>query len=153
MVMSPIIGGSGGGRTWARSGAHAPRGAYDPSGYIPIRVAVGRNDNNALYDLPGLQRAYAALKPGGRLCVWSGFVNTVTAELGAADQFSLAQSRVLDLLDLNDVKLYTALLPHENLPVDLIFTQRKILGLVLFLRSLGASLPVMRMLKKYENRG
>jgi len=80
-------------------------------------------------------------------------LNTVTAELGAADQFSLAQSRVLDLLDLNDVKLYTALLPHENLPVDLIFTQRKILGLVLFLRSLGASLPVMQMLKKYENRG
>jgi len=50
------------------------------------------------------------------------------------------------------VKLYTALLPHENLPVDLIFTQRKIIGLVLFLRSLGASLPVMQMLKVYENR-
>jgi len=80
-------------------------------------------------------------------------LKTVTAELGAADTFSLAQSRVFDLLDLNDVKLYTALLPHENLPVDLIFTQRKIIGLVLFLRSLGASLPVMQMLKVYENRG
>ena len=77
----------------------------------------------------------------------------VTAELGAADTFSLAQSSVFDLLDLNDVKLYTALLPHENLPVDLIFTQRKIIGLVLFLRSLGASLPVMEMLKAYQNRG
>ena len=65
-------------------------------------------------------------------------LKTVTAELAAADTFSLAQSRVFDLLDLNDVKLYTALLPHENLPVDLIFTQRKIIGLVLFLRSLGA---------------
>jgi hypothetical protein len=80
-------------------------------------------------------------------------LKTVTAELGEADTFSLAQSRVFDLLDLNDVKLYTALLPHENLPVDLIFTQRKIIGLVLFLRSLGASLPVMQMLKVYENRG
>jgi hypothetical protein len=80
-------------------------------------------------------------------------LKTVTAELGEAGTFSLAQSRVFDLLDLNDVKLYTALLPHENLPVDLIFTQRKIIGLVLFLRSLGASLPVMQMLKVYENRG
>jgi hypothetical protein len=44
-------------------------------------------------------------------------------------------------------------LPHENLPIDLIFTQRKIIGLVLFLRSLGASLPVMQALKNYENRG
>ena len=80
-------------------------------------------------------------------------LKTVTSELGAADTFSLAQSRVFDLLDLNNVKLYTALLPHENLPVDLIFTQRKIIGLVLFLRSLGASLPVMQMLKAYQSRG
>ena len=80
-------------------------------------------------------------------------LETVTAELAAADTFSLAQSRVFDLLDLNDVKLYSALLPHENLPVDLVFTQRKIIGIVLFLRSLGASLPVMQMLKTYENRG
>ena len=81
-------------------------------------------------------------------------LETVTAELAAAaDTFSLAQSRVFDLLDLNDVKLYAALLPHENLPVDLVFTQRKIIGLVLFLRSLGTSLPVMQMLKTYENRG
>lgn len=80
-------------------------------------------------------------------------LNIVTDELGTADLFSLAQSRVFDLLDVNDVKLYTALLPHENLPVDLIFTQRKIIGLVLFLRSLGASLPILKMLQKYENRG
>ena len=80
-------------------------------------------------------------------------LNIVTDELGTADIFSLAQSRVFDLLDVNDVKLYTALLPHENLPVDLIFTQRKIIGLVLFLRSLGASLPILQMLKTYENRG
>jgi hypothetical protein len=80
-------------------------------------------------------------------------LNIVTDELGTADLFSLAQSRVFDLLDVNDVKLYTALLPYENLPVDLIFTQRKIIGLVLFLRSLGASLPVLKMLQKYENRG
>jgi predicted unusual protein kinase regulating ubiquinone biosynthesis (AarF/ABC1/UbiB family) len=80
-------------------------------------------------------------------------LNTVMAELAATDMFSFAQSRVFDLLDLNDVQLYTALLPHENLPVDLIFTQRKIIGLILFLRSLGASLPVTQMLKVYENRG
>ena len=80
-------------------------------------------------------------------------LKTVTSELGAADTFSLARSRVFDLLELNDVKLYTALLPHENLPVDLIFTQRKIIGLVLFLRSLGGSLPVMEMLEAYQSRG
>ena len=59
-------------------------------------------------------------------------LKTVTVELGAAGTFSLAQSRVFDLLDLNDAKLYTALLPHENLPVDLIFTQRKIMDLFCF---------------------
>ena len=80
-------------------------------------------------------------------------LNTVTTELGMAEQFSLAQSQVFDLLDLNDMKLYTALLPHENLPVDLIFTQRKIIGLVLFLRSLGARLPILQMFKNYENLG
>ena len=80
-------------------------------------------------------------------------LNTVTTELAMTEQFSLAQSHVFDLLDLNDVKLYTALLPHENLPVDLIFAQRKIIGLVLFLRSLGASLPILQMFKTYENRG
>jgi len=79
-------------------------------------------------------------------------LETVTAELRETDLFSLATSRVFDLLDLNDVKLYTALLPHENLPVDLIFTQRKIIGLILFLRSLGAELPVPNMLRAYSNR-
>jgi predicted unusual protein kinase regulating ubiquinone biosynthesis (AarF/ABC1/UbiB family) len=76
-------------------------------------------------------------------------LRTVLSELKAADLFSLANTRVFELLDLNDIKLYTALLPHENLPVDLIFTQRKIIGFVLFLRSLGAQLPVLQILTNY----
>ena len=79
-------------------------------------------------------------------------IETVIDDLSKSPLFSLADSRVFDLLDLNDVKLYTALLPHENLPVDLIFTQRKIIGLVLFLRTLNTQLPIMEILKGYQRQ-
>ena len=79
-------------------------------------------------------------------------IETVIDDLSKSPLFSLADSRVFDLLDLNDVKLYTALLPHENLPVDLIFTQRKIIGLVLFLRTLNSQLPIMEILEGYQRQ-
>ena len=34
-----------------------------------------RKSNDALYDLKGLQSAWAALRPGGILAVWSSFPN------------------------------------------------------------------------------
>lgn len=44
-----------------------------------------RKSNDALYDLPGLRAAYAALSPGGVLAVWSSFPNDkFTARLRTA---------------------------------------------------------------------
>jgi spermidine synthase len=44
-----------------------------------------RKSNDALYDLPGLRAAHAALSPGGVLAVWSSFpYDKFTAQLGKA---------------------------------------------------------------------
>jgi len=65
----------------------ASRGAYDA---ILLDVDNGpegltRKSNDALYDLKGLQAAYAALAPGGILAVWSSFPNDkFTKRLGKA---------------------------------------------------------------------
>ncbi|MEH2480813.1 spermidine synthase [Nitrobacteraceae bacterium AZCC 2146] len=63
----------------------AGRGSYDA---ILLDVDNGpegltRKSNDALYDLKGLQAAYAALSPGGVLAVWSSGPNDkFTARLG-----------------------------------------------------------------------
>jgi spermidine synthase len=65
----------------------AGRGHYDA---ILLDVDNGpegltRKSNDALYDLKGLQAAYAALAPGGILAVWSSFPNDkFTRRLGKA---------------------------------------------------------------------
>ncbi|MDB5565804.1 MAG: putative spermidine synthase [Tardiphaga sp.] len=65
----------------------AGRGSYDA---ILLDVDNGpegltRKSNDALYDLKGLQAAYAALSPGGVLTVWSSGPNDkFTARLGKA---------------------------------------------------------------------
>ncbi|MDB5500650.1 MAG: putative spermidine synthase [Tardiphaga sp.] len=65
----------------------AGRGQYDA---ILLDVDNGpegltRKSNDALYDLKGLQAAYAALAPGGILAVWSSFPNDkFTKRLGKA---------------------------------------------------------------------
>jgi spermidine synthase len=63
------------------------RGKYDA---ILLDVDNGpegltRKSNDALYDLPGLRAAHAALSPGGVLAVWSSFpYDKFTAQLGKA---------------------------------------------------------------------
>ena len=65
----------------------AARGAYDA---ILLDVDNGpegltRKSNDALYDLPGLRAAFAALSPGGVLAVWSSGPNDkFTARLRTA---------------------------------------------------------------------
>jgi len=44
------------------------------------------------------------------------------------------------------------MIPKKLLNGDFIFIQRKILGFLLFLKSLNASVPIIEILKRYNSR-
>ena len=53
-----------------------------------------RDDNDALYGLRGLNRAYDALKPGGVLTVWSAFTDTAFTQRMLKIGFQVEERRV-----------------------------------------------------------
>lgn len=52
------------------------------------------DDNNALYGMQGLKQAYAALKPGGVLTVWSASADPAFTQRLTATGFAVTQQRV-----------------------------------------------------------
>ena len=69
-------------------------------------------------------------------------------EISQNEFFDFQQSKVFEIITEEDLNLYFELIPSSCFGSDFIFIQRKIFGLILFFRAIGAKLPLLKILKQ-----
>ena len=69
-------------------------------------------------------------------------------EISQNEFFDFQQSKVFEITTEEDLNLYFELIPSSLFGSDFIFIQRKIFGLILFFRAIGAKLPLLKILKQ-----
>ena len=69
-------------------------------------------------------------------------------EISQNEIFDFQQSKVFEIITEEDLNLYFELIPSSLFGSDFIFIQRKIFGLILFFRAIGAQLPLLKILKQ-----
>ena len=77
-------------------------------------------------------------------------VATATEEISRHEVFDFQKSKVFELITEENLNLYLELIPSSVLGSDFIFIQRKILGLILFFRLIGARIPLLKILTKHS---
>jgi predicted unusual protein kinase regulating ubiquinone biosynthesis (AarF/ABC1/UbiB family) len=77
-------------------------------------------------------------------------VATATEEISRHEVFDFQKSKVFELITEENLNLYLELIPSSVLGSDFIFIQRKILGLILFFRVIGARIPLLKILIKHS---
>lgn len=77
-------------------------------------------------------------------------VATATEEISRHEIFDFQKSKVFELITEENLNLYLELIPSSVLGSDFIFIQRKILGLILFFRVIGARIPLLKILIKHS---
>ena len=79
-------------------------------------------------------------------------LDTVIEELKSNEDFNFSNSKVFNLINAEQLKKFQKMIPIKLLDGDFVFIQRKILGFLLFFHSLDASIPVLKILKRYNSR-
>ena len=74
-------------------------------------------------------------------------ISVTINELSKDETFDFQKSKVFQLILQENLNLYFDLIPSSVLGSDFIFIQRKIFGLILFFRSIGTKLPLLKILK------
>ena len=69
-------------------------------------------------------------------------------EISQNEIFDFQQSKVFEIITEEDLNLYFELIPRSLFGSDFIFIQRKIFGLILFFRAIGAKLPLLKILSQ-----
>ena len=78
-------------------------------------------------------------------------ISVTINELSKDETFDFQKSKVFQLIVQENLNLYFDLIPSSVLGSDFIFVQRKIFGLILFFRSIGTKLPLLKILKHQAN--
>ena len=79
-------------------------------------------------------------------------LDTVIEELKSNEDFNFSNSKVFNVINAEQLKKFQKMIPIKLLDGDFVFIQRKILGFLLFFHSLDASIPVLKILKRYNSR-
>ena len=74
-------------------------------------------------------------------------ISVTINELSKDETFDFQKSKVFQLIVQENLNLYFDLIPSSVFGSDFIFIQRKIFGLILFFRSIGTKLPLLKILK------
>ena len=77
-------------------------------------------------------------------------LDTIIVELKTNENFNFSNSKIFDLLEAENLQKFEKMIPKKLLNGDFVFIQRKILGFLLFFKSLNASVPFLQILKKYN---
>ena len=77
-------------------------------------------------------------------------VATAIEEITRHEVFDFQKSKIFELITEENLNLYLELIPSSVLGSDFIFIQRKILGLILFFRVIGARVPLLKILIKHS---
>ena len=78
-------------------------------------------------------------------------IDTIIEELRSDENFDFGNSKIFELIEAEKIKEFQKMLPQTLLDSDFIFIQRKILGFLLFFKSLNASIPILKILRKYNS--
>ena len=79
-------------------------------------------------------------------------LDTVIEELKSNEDFNFSNSKVFNLINAEQLKKFQKMIPIKLLDGDFVFIQRKIIGFLLFFHALNASVPVLKILKRYNSR-
>ena len=79
-------------------------------------------------------------------------IDTIINELKTDGNFDFSNSKIFDMIKAENLKKFEKMIPKKLLNGDFVFIQRKILGFLLFLKSLNASVPIIEILKRYNSR-
>jgi hypothetical protein len=79
-------------------------------------------------------------------------IDTIIDELKSNETFDFSNSKVFDLIEPEKLEKFQKMIPKKLLNGDFVFIQRKILGFVLFFKSIGVSIPILKTLKRYNLR-
>ena len=74
-------------------------------------------------------------------------ISVTINELSKDETFDFQKSKVFQLIVQENLNLYFDFIPSSVFGSDFIFIQRKIFGLILFFRSIGTKLPLLKILK------
>ena len=77
-------------------------------------------------------------------------IDTIIDELKTYENFNFSNSKIFDLIKAENLKKLEKMVPQKLLNGDFVFIQRKILGFLLFFKSLNASVPILQILKGYS---
>ena len=77
-------------------------------------------------------------------------IDTVIEELNFSENFNFADSKLFDLIEADKIKEFQKIIPQTLFDPDFIFIQRKILGFLLFFKSINASIPILNIIKEYD---
>ena len=77
-------------------------------------------------------------------------IDTVIEELKFSENFNFADSKLFDLIEADKIKEFQKIIPQTLFDPDFIFIQRKILGFLLFFKSINASIPILDIIKEYD---
>ena len=77
-------------------------------------------------------------------------IDTAIDELARNDNFDFASSKIFELIELEQLKEFHKIIPQTLLSADFVFIQRKILGFLLFFKSIEAKVPILKILEKYS---
>ena len=79
---------------------------------------------------------------------FDSIISIAINEISQNEFFDFQQSKVFEIITEEDLNLYFELIPSSLFGSDFIFIQRKIFGLILFFRAIGAKLPLLKILKQ-----
>ena len=83
--------------------------------------------------------------------IFDTIISVAINEISQNEIFDFQDSKVFELITEEDFNLYFELIPSSLFGPDFIFIQRKIFGLILFFRAIGAKLPLLKILKQQSN--
>ena len=78
-------------------------------------------------------------------------IDTIIEELRNDENFDFGNSKIFELIEAEKIKEFQKMVPTTLLESDFIFIQRKILGFLLFFKSLNASIPILKILRRYNS--
>ena len=87
----------------------------------------------------------------GSECLINELIDTIIEELRNDENFDFGNSKIFELIEAEKIKEFQKMVPQTLLDSDFIFIQRKILGFLLFFKSLNASIPILKILRKYNS--
>ena len=119
------------------------------SKYKILLFHIMNNDAASIYQMLEQDKLIAEKLPVNLKSLIKNVITVALSELHSKQNFSFADSEVFKLIDMNSLQTITQAVPTELIPAEILFVQRKLIGLVFLLKKLEVSIPLKQKLENY----